>query len=122
VAKLGFDDGALVLVLLLFFLLLLVLVTALTIIARRLTVPYPIVMVLGGLVLSAIPGLPEFELPPDLVFLLFLPPLLFSAAFFTSPRDLATFAQHGYALADLRAFDLFPMTAHVECVAQLVRA
>jgi len=37
-------------------------------------------------------------------------------------RDLATFAQHGYALADLRAFDLFPMTAHVECVAQLVRA
>ena len=37
-------------------------------------------------------------------------------------RDLATFTQHGYALADLRAFDLFPMTAHVECVAQIVRA
>jgi tRNA/tmRNA/rRNA uracil-C5-methylase (TrmA/RlmC/RlmD family) len=36
-------------------------------------------------------------------------------------RDLATFAQHGYALADLRAFDLFPMTAHVECVARLTR-
>ena len=36
-------------------------------------------------------------------------------------RDLALFADHGYALADLRAFDLFPMTAHVECVARLIR-
>jgi tRNA/tmRNA/rRNA uracil-C5-methylase (TrmA/RlmC/RlmD family) len=36
-------------------------------------------------------------------------------------RDLATFAGHGYRLADLRAFDLFPMTAHVECVARLTR-
>jgi Na+/H+ antiporter len=68
-------------------LLLLVLVTALTIIARRLTVPYPIVMVLGGLVLSAIPGLPEFELPPDLVFFVFLPPLLFAGGYFTSIRE-----------------------------------
>ena len=37
-------------------------------------------------------------------------------------RDLATFAQHGYELTGLRAFDLFPMTAHVECVARLTRA
>jgi tRNA/tmRNA/rRNA uracil-C5-methylase (TrmA/RlmC/RlmD family) len=35
-------------------------------------------------------------------------------------RDLATFADRGYGLADLRAFDLFPMTAHVECVAKIV--
>ena len=34
-------------------------------------------------------------------------------------RDLATFAEHGYALQQLRAFDLFPMTHHVECVALL---
>ncbi len=34
-------------------------------------------------------------------------------------RDLATFAGHGYRLADLRAFDAFPMTHHVECVALL---
>lgn len=34
-------------------------------------------------------------------------------------RDVATFADHGYGLTDLRAFDLFPMTAHVECVAKL---
>ena len=36
-------------------------------------------------------------------------------------RDLAIFAEHGYALRDLRAFDLFPMTHHVECVALLTR-
>jgi tRNA/tmRNA/rRNA uracil-C5-methylase (TrmA/RlmC/RlmD family) len=37
-------------------------------------------------------------------------------------RDLATFAETGYALRELRAFDLFPMTSHVECVAHLVRS
>jgi len=68
-------------------LLLLALVTALTLVARRLTVPYPIVMVLGGLVLSQIPGLPEFQLPPDLVFFVFLPPLLFAGGYFTSFRE-----------------------------------
>jgi Na+/H+ antiporter len=68
-------------------LILLVLVTALTVVARRLTVPYPIVMVLGGLVLSQIPAVPEFELPPDLVFFVFLPPLLFAGGYFTSLRD-----------------------------------
>ena len=68
-------------------LLLLVLVTALTLVARRLTVPYPIVMVLGGLVLSQVPGLPDFQLPPDLVFFVFLPPLLFAGGYFTSIRE-----------------------------------
>ena len=51
-------------------------------------VPYPILMVLGGLVLSFVPGLPQFDLPPELVLIAFLPPLLYSAAFFTSLRDL----------------------------------
>ena len=73
-------------------LLLLVLVAALTVLARRVSVPYPILMTIGGLVmgfvLSAIPGAPEVSLAPELVFLLFLPPILFSAAYFTSPHDL----------------------------------
>jgi Na+/H+ antiporter len=76
---------------------LLVLVALLTLAARRIGVPYPILMTLGGLVLGLLqgllPGLPRLQLPPELVFLLFLPPLLFSAAFFTSPRDLQTFAR-----------------------------
>ena len=37
-------------------------------------------------------------------------------------RDVAIFAEHGYRLASLRAFDLFPMTHHVECVAHLVKS
>jgi len=68
-------------------LLLMVLVTALTLVARRFTLPYPIVMVLGGLLLSQIPALPAFELPPELVFFVFLPPLLFAGGYFTSLRD-----------------------------------
>jgi CPA1 family monovalent cation:H+ antiporter len=63
-------------------------VGALLFFAPRARVPYPILMVLGGLVLSFVPGLPEFELPPELVLVAFLPPLLYSAAFFTSLRDL----------------------------------
>ena len=37
-------------------------------------------------------------------------------------RDVATFGNHGYVMDTLRAYDLFPMTAHVECVARLVPA
>ena len=61
---------------------------ALLFVAPLLRVPYPILMVLGGLVLSFVPGLPDFHLPPELVLVAFLPPLLYSAAFFTSLRDL----------------------------------
>ena len=68
---------------------LLVLVALLTVAARKLGIPYPILMTLGGLALGLVPGLPHVELEPELVFLIFLPPLLYSAAFFTSPRELA---------------------------------
>lgn len=63
-------------------------VAALVTLARVLSVPYPIFLVLGGLAIGFIPGVPEVELEPDLVLVLFLPPLLYSAAFFTSLRDL----------------------------------
>jgi Na+/H+ antiporter len=61
---------------------------ALVFLAPIARVPYPILMVLGGLALSFMPGLPDFELPPDVILVAFLPPLLYSAAFFTSLRDL----------------------------------
>ena len=63
-------------------------VGALLVLAPVTRIPYPILLVLGGLGLSIVPGLPDFELPPDLVLIAFLPPLLYSAAFFTSLRDL----------------------------------
>lgn len=62
-------------------------VAALAVVAEKLAVPYPILLVMGGLVLGFIPGLPDVELDPELVFLLFLPPLLTSAAWNTSWRD-----------------------------------
>jgi Na+/H+ antiporter len=63
-------------------------ITALTALAPVLRVPYPILLVIGGLALGFIPGVPELTLPPELVLVGVLPPLLYSAAFFTSLRDL----------------------------------
>jgi CPA1 family monovalent cation:H+ antiporter len=71
--------------------------TALAVIARRVGIPYPILLVLGGLALGFVPGLPRIELEPEIVFLLFLPPILFGAGFFTSIRDFK---------ANLRAISL----------------
>lgn len=66
---------------------LLVAVAVLVRVARRLELPPAIPLFLGGLGLSFVPGFQEIELAPELVFVLFLPPLLFYAAFFTSWRD-----------------------------------
>ena len=68
-------------------LVLLVAIAGLALLARKLEMPYPILLVIGGLVFALIPGLPEVRLDPELVFLFFLPPLLYPAALFTSWRD-----------------------------------
>lgn len=65
-------------------------VAGLNTLARWLSVPYPIPLVLGGLVLGLVPGMPEIELDPDMVLLVFLPPLLYGAAFFSDLRSLKT--------------------------------
>jgi Na+/H+ antiporter len=67
---------------------LLLAVAALVTLARVLNVPYPIFLVLGGLAIGFVPGMPAIELDPDLVLLIFLPPLLYSSSFFASLRDL----------------------------------
>jgi CPA1 family monovalent cation:H+ antiporter len=67
---------------------LLVVVALIATLSRRIGLPYPILMVIGGVVLGFVPGIPRIELTSDLVLLIFLPPVLFSAAFFTSFRDL----------------------------------
>lgn len=69
---------------------LLVPVTVLALLARRLNVPYPILLVLGGLVLGFVPGLPPVRLAPEVVFLVFLPPLIMAAGWYTSVQDLKT--------------------------------
>ncbi len=60
----------------------------LTQLARLLKVPYPVFLVLGGLAIGFVPGLPAVKIAPDVIFLVFLPPLLSAAAFFSSPREL----------------------------------
>jgi monovalent cation/hydrogen antiporter len=65
----------------------LVIITGLTTLAPLLRVPYPILLVLGGLALGFVPGIPTVTLPPELVLVGVLPPLLYSASFFTSLRD-----------------------------------
>jgi Na+/H+ antiporter len=56
--------------------------------ADQIAIPYPIVLVLGGLGIGFIPGGPSLELEPDVVFLVFLPPILQSAGYWASPREL----------------------------------
>jgi NhaP-type Na+/H+ or K+/H+ antiporter len=65
----------------------LVAVGLLAIVARRIQIPYPILLTFGGVVLALIPRLPAIHLDPELVFDLFLPPLIYPAAVFTSWRD-----------------------------------
>ncbi len=67
---------------------LLVAVATLLALAPAVRIPYPILLVVGGLAIGVMPGVPDFELDPELVFFGVLPPLLYGAAFFTSLRDL----------------------------------
>ena len=69
----------------------LVLVLAATLLVRVAEfgrIPAPIVLVVGGLAIAFIPGLPEVELEPDTIFLVFLPPLVYAAGWRTSPQEL----------------------------------
>src|SRR5436305_3721599 len=74
--------------------------------AKKLQTPYPIVLVVGGLLLSFIPGIPRVSLNPDLVFLAVLPPLLYHAAWLTSWRE---FSYHLVSIV-LLAFGLVTFT------------
>ncbi len=67
--------------------------TALLVLAPVVRIPYPILLVLGGLAIGFVPGAPHLELKPDIVLVGFLPPLLYASAFFTSLRDLRTNAR-----------------------------
>src|SRR5689334_7188367 len=70
-----------------FVLLLLLVILVLSLVARRLHAPPAAAFILGGAALALTPGVPALELDPDLVLVLFLPPLLMSSAYFTVWRD-----------------------------------
>src|SRR5882724_6680104 len=71
----------------LIFLLLLLFVVVFAWLARKLETPYPIVLVVAGLLLGFVPGIPKISLNPNVVFLVVLPPLLYSAAWLTPWRE-----------------------------------
>lgn len=66
---------------------LLAVVTALAEITNKIKIPYPILLVLAGICIGLIPGLPAIQLKPEVIFLLFLPPVLYAAAWETSWPD-----------------------------------
>jgi Na+/H+ antiporter len=70
---------------------LLFLTSMLTMLSEKLRISYPIFLVLAGLLIGFIPGIPVISLQPDLVFLIFLPPLLYAAAWNTSWKDFWQF-------------------------------
>lgn len=63
-------------------------VVLLLVAAQATRIPYPILLVIGGLGLGAVPPIPDIELDPELVLVVILPPLLYSAAYFTPLREL----------------------------------
>src|SRR5206468_4559133 len=67
---------------------LLIAVAALVTIARGIGIAYPIFLVIGGLVLGLVPGIPRIDIDPNVIFLIVLPPLLYIAAYFTPVRSL----------------------------------
>src|SRR6202795_1133231 len=71
------------------FLLLLLFVVAFGALAHKLQIPYPIILVVAGLLLGFVPGTPQITLNPDVIFFVVLPPLLYSAAWLTSWREFS---------------------------------
>ena len=96
---------------------LLLAIAGLAVLARAVRVPYPITLVMGGAVIGFLPGVPSVALDPDLVLLIFLPPLLYGAAFFTSVRELR---QNARAIAALAIPLVFVTMAAVAVVAHEV--
>ena len=88
------------------FVVLLLIVIAFGALARRLRTPYPIVLVIAGLMMSLVPGIPRPSLDPDVIFFVILPPLLYAAAWNTSWRE---FRHHLVSIASL-AFGLVGFT------------
>src|SRR5262245_52851394 len=72
---------------------------ALEMLAQRIGVPHPALLVLGGLAIALTPGVPRVELDPETVFLVFIPPLLYRAAILTSWRDFRRYLTSILSLA-----------------------
>jgi CPA1 family monovalent cation:H+ antiporter len=91
--------------------------TGLLVLAGRWSVPYPILLVVGGALLGLVPGIPQVSVDPDLILLVALPPLLYQAAFFRSLHELA---QNARPILSLSIGLVVATTAGVAAVAHHV--
>jgi Na+/H+ antiporter len=89
-------------------------IVVVAVIAKRLKMPYPIAFVIGGSVLAFFPSLPQVRLDPNLVFLIFLPPLLYSGGWFT---DWKTFRENARPIGFLAIGLVIVTTGAVAVVA-----
>ena len=71
-----------------FYLTLVIVIVLLIMLAKKIKVAYPVLLVLAGLGISFIPGTPIVEIEPELIFFIFLPPLLYEAAWNSSWKEL----------------------------------
>jgi monovalent cation/hydrogen antiporter len=71
-----------------FYLTLIIVIVLLIVVADKIKVAYPVVLVVAGLLISFIPGIPVLHIQPELIFIIFLPPLLYDAAFAISWKEL----------------------------------
>ena len=71
-----------------FYLILVIITVLLVMLAKKIKVAYPVLLVLAGLGISFIPGTPKIHIEPELIFFIFLPPLLYEAAWATSWKEL----------------------------------
>jgi len=71
-----------------FYLSLILAIVLLIMLAKKIKVAYPVLLVLAGLAISFIPGIPALHMDPELIFIIFLPPLLYEAAWAISLKEL----------------------------------
>ncbi|MCR5077524.1 MAG: Na+/H+ antiporter [Prevotella sp.] len=92
---------------------LILVICLLTMLGRKIKVAYPILLVLAGLTLSFVPGVPRVEIEPELIFIIFLPPLLFEAASGASWKELWRWRRIIFSFA-------FPVVFVTACVVALI--
>ena len=97
----------------LFFITQVVIICLLTMLGNKIKVAYPILLVLAGLALSFLPGIPQIKVEPELIFIIFLPPLLFEAAYGASWKELWKWRRIIFSFA-------FPVVFITACAVALV--
>ena len=97
----------------LFFITLVVIICLLTMLGNKIKVAYPILLVLAGLALSFLPGMPQIKVEPELIFIIFLPPLLFEVAYGASWKELWKWRRIIFSFA-------FPVVFITACAVALV--